>query len=82
MRRSGILFLSFAVLSVTGAMAQDLKWEFSAKADYTLSNGVDADKLAVEGTNQEVVRIAPKSGPSWGLQLDYLAFEHVSFGFL
>jgi len=63
-------------------MAQDQKWEFSAKFGYTLSNGVDVDKVAVEGTNQEVVRMAPKSGPSWGVQLDYLAYEHVSFGFL
>jgi opacity protein-like surface antigen len=82
MQRTGVLLITFAILSASGVMAQDKKWEISGKFGYTLSEGVDVNHLAVPGTNQEAVRISPKSGLSWGLQVDYLAYEHVSFGFL
>jgi opacity protein-like surface antigen len=82
MQRMGIWLITFAVLSVSGVMAQEQKYEISTKFGYTLSEGVDVAQLPIAGTNQEAVRMSPESGFSWGLQFDYLAFDHVSFGFL
>ena len=60
--------------------AQDHRVEIGFNGGYSLSEGVSVNADTVEGLLIDEVN--PKSGSSWGLNLNVYASEQVQFGFL
>ena len=68
-------------LAASAAQAQSAKFEVSAVAGWTFSDGVDGDPVSVPGEGT-FNRIDPKDSFSWGLRLGYLLDKNSEIGFL
>jgi len=75
------LLVALAVgLAASSAQAQDARFEISALAGWTFSDGVSGDRVTVpEGSFD---RIDPKDSFSWGLRFGYLLSGNNEIGFL
>jgi opacity protein-like surface antigen len=62
----------------TAALAQEARWEVSANAGYTFSDGVSGS--ATDRFGDELSRIDPKDSFSWNLRAAYLPTHNLEFG--
>jgi len=69
------------VVSGSMAMAQNKKVEFGVNFGYTLSEGVDVQPYVIP-TVGTISKVNPTNAMSWGFNVDYLATENFSVGFL
>lgn len=75
------LLMALAIgLTATSAQAQSSKFEISANAGYTFSDGVSG--VTVETDQGTFNRIDPADSFSWGLRLGYMLSENSEIGFL
>jgi hypothetical protein len=75
------LLVALAIgLSATSAQAQSSKFEISANAGYTFSDGVSG--ATVETDEGTFNRLDPADSFSWGLRFGYMLSENSEIGFL
>ncbi|MCK5448144.1 MAG: porin family protein [Gemmatimonadetes bacterium] len=76
------LLVALAIgLTVSAAQAQSAKFEISATAGWTFSDGVSGASVTVPGEGT-FNRVDPKDAFSWGLRGGYLLTENHEIGFL
>lgn len=75
------IVLCFLLAAGPALLAQDKKIELIPFVAYTLSEGIDFDAADI-GTGQIVNNLTPKSGFTYGFQVDLLANENFAVGFL
>ena len=76
-----LIVLSFLLAAGPAMLAQDKKIELIPFVAYTLSEGIDFNAADI-GTGQIVNKLTPKSGFTYGFQVDLLAGENFAMGFL
>jgi len=80
-RKTLLVALAVGLAAASSAQAQDAKFEISALAGWTFSDGVDGEAVTVPGEGT-FNRIDPKDSFSWGLRFGYLLTGNHEIGAL
>jgi hypothetical protein len=81
LRKTLLVALAAGLAAASSAQAQDARFEISALAGWTFSDGVDGEAVSVPGEGT-FNRIDPKDSFSWGLRFGYLLTENHEIGAL
>ncbi len=81
LRKTLLVALAVGLAAASSAQAQSSKFEISAVAGWTFSDGVDGPAVTVPGEGT-FNRIDPKDSFSWGLRFGYLLTENHEIGAL
>ncbi len=79
-KRIALLGVAFVVTGSIGMAQDQKKVEVGVNFGYTFSEGADINPTTIP--SGIATKINPTNGISWGLNIDYLATENFSIGFL